>query len=120
MRMKASRLRQYGLCKRNVSRDTEGGAVVSYGAPVLIYAEIWPAGGALQVEMYGDRVSNIMNMRIRGKYTVDNIAGVLTYVFADGISLRERDGVCIYGKVPDYEIRAITPYKPLRLELQRL
>lgn len=120
MRMKSSRIRRYGLCRRSVNRDSEGGTVVSYGTAVPIYAEVWPAGGALQVEMYGDRVSSVMNMCICGTYTVDNIAGVLTYVFADGFSLRERDGVCIYGDSPDYEIRAITPYKPLKLELQRL
>lgn len=54
-------MKQYHLRKRNVRKDNEGGTVVEYADAVEIRATIWPAGGRVQAEMYGERLSYIKN-----------------------------------------------------------
>ena len=96
---------------------------MEYGLPSSFKAEVWPAGGRLQAEMYGQRVNNIKNVRINGNYDlmVSNYGDEL-YLFAD-MEIREGDGICLYvpeDHEPDYRIIAIRPYRYLTLEVERI
>lgn len=125
MRMRRSRIRTYHLKKAEVKRDREGSTYTEYGSAIQFRGEVWPAGGRLQAEMYGDRLSYIRNVRIQGDYSIEQDAnGVTHYVFEDeNLDLREHDGLCLYvpeGSDPDYRIISIKPYMPLRLEAEKL
>lgn len=120
MRMKRSRMRTVSICNKIVTKDSEGGAVISYDAPVTFHGEVWPATGALAVETYGDRINAIMNMKLRGRYTIETENRVQSYVFGD-VSVREGDGVCIYtDREPDYKIISIKPLRPIRMEVEKI
>lgn len=128
MRLRRSRLKQYHHKKRIPVRDGEGGVVDIYDAAASFYAEVWPAGGKLQTEMYGERLKYIRNVRIDGKYTVtSDEKGVPHYLLVVGeneIDITEGDGVCIYvsadAEKPDYRIISIRPYRYLKLEVEKL
>ena len=120
MRMKASRVTPIRVYKRSVTKDSEGVPVVSWGAGISVTGEHWPAGGQRQIEQYGDRVNNMMNIRIRGDYTIemaDN--GFFRYVF-DSFSIQEGDGISVYSSEPEFQIVSITPYKPLKMVVEKL
>lgn len=124
MRMKRSRIKTYYLKEHRAEKNRECSIVTVYGDPTAFRGEVWPAGGKLQAEQYGERLSYIRNVKVEGDYTIQSDAdGVLHYVFADGTDFVESHGLCLYvGKDadPDYKIIAIKPYKPLRLEAEKL
>jgi len=84
---------------------------------------VWPAGGKLQAEIYGQRLNYICNCKVDGAYTIENDEdGTLRYKF-NGFGLKEGDGICIYAgedSKPDYKIIAIKPYKPLYMEVEKI
>lgn len=91
--MKRNRMKQYHLRRRTVTKNSEGGTVESWGTAVQIDATIWSAGGAVQAEIYGERLAYIKNMEYAGAETMS-----------------EKDGVCVYVSAtepPDYVIKAI-------------
>ena len=84
--------------------------------------QVWPAGGKVQTEQYGDRVSYIFNCRVEGKYSPVVDKDGLVYQF-EGFYLREKDGICLYASPdspPDYRIIAVKPYQPLYMEVERI
>lgn len=87
-------------------KDKEGGSVVTYEEAIEIQATIWPAGGRVQAEMYGERLSYIKNMEYDGPE-----------------EMTEGDGVCVFTgpeDLPDYKIISIKrEYRPRMLELER-
>ena len=89
------------------SRDKEGGSITEYAEPVEIKATIWTAGGRVQSEMYGDRLSYIKNMEYGGSE-----------------EMQEGDGICVFvgpDEKPDYKIISIKPeYNPKVMELEKL
>ena len=118
--MKHRRIQTIKVANKVVTKDSEGVPNVSYGEPMEFKGEVWPATSKLAVDTYGERVNAIMNVKIRGIYTVvRNDNGVLGYAF-DDFEIREGDGVCIESDVPGYRIVSIKPYKPLKLEVERL
>lgn len=120
MRMKRSRVRTINICNKIVTKDSEGGTVISYDSPVTFHGEVWPASSQLAVEMYGDRINAIMNVRLRGQYTVEIENRIQNYVFGS-VRIREGDGVCINtDSEPDYKIISIKPLRPLRMEVEKL
>lgn len=123
MRLKQNRLKLYSHRQAIPKKDNEGNSYMEYGLPSSFKAEVWPAGGRLQAEMYGQRVNNIKNVRINGNYDlmVSNHGDEL-YLFAD-MEIREGDGICLYvpeDHEPDYRIIAIRPYRYLTLEVERI
>ena len=71
MRLKRSRLKTYSTTKRIASKDSEGNTYDSWSdAVAMLSAEIWPASGKVQAEMYGERLPYIRNVRINGKYCI--------------------------------------------------
>ena len=142
MRSMTKRLTKIRLANKIVTKDNEGVPSINYGAPRTFTGERWPASSALQVETYGDRIKSIQNVKIEGKYTInsdqsytftkdsfilDENARVLldengaSLVSHDEFTLREGDGVLVYrDDKPDYKVISIMPYKPLRLEIEKL
>ena len=119
MRMKHRRTRTIDIRRKYVTKDGEGVPIVTYGSPVSVTGEVWPATDALQAQTYGDRVRSIMNLRIRGKYDIIQQDNETVYVF-DDLEIREGDGVCINSTEADYRVISIKPYKPIRMEIERL
>ena len=122
MRMKRSRVRTLFLKNKTVEKDTEGGTYTVFSNPIEVRGEVWPANSDLQVQTYGDRVNAMQNVKIKGKYTVTSVGTKDVYSFGT-FSLAAGDGLCINvagTESPDYQIVSIRPYKPLRLEVERL
>lgn len=120
MRIKNKKI--YYLKKKIIIEDDEGGKYPGYSETIEIHANISPASGKLQAEIYGERLNYILNMLIDGPYEVivkDNI----TYYVVNGIELCEGHGICVYSSMnnnPDYKIISIKPYSHLFIELERV
>ena len=103
--MRKSQMKTYNLRKRIVSKNSEGGSVVSYDNAVKIQAIIWQASGAMDIKTYGERVNYIKHMHYEGDITI-----------------KEGDGICVNvsaDKEPDYYVKAInTDFKPVQIELE--
>lgn len=122
MRMKRSKIRAYYLRNKSVTKDSEGVPVISYGDPFKLTGEVWPAGGKLQVEIYGNRIDRIYNCKVEGDYEIRTEGKVESYAFED-FTLREGDGIHLFTKTdgePDYQIIAIKAYNPLYMEVEKL
>ena len=91
MRLRKNRLKQIALKKFESIKDSEGGIQEGFSSSfVLIKCEIWPASNKRQVEIYGIRINDILNMNYQGAEQV-NVG----------------DGLCIYvesSKNPDYRV----------------
>lgn len=100
-------MKSYHLRRRKTGKDREGGSIVEYEEAVEIKAIIWPAGGRVQAEMYGERLSYIKNMEYGGAE-----------------AMQEGDGICVFvgpEEKPDYKIISIKPeYSPKVMELERI
>ena len=100
-------MKSYHLRRRKTRKDSEGGSIVEYEEAVEIKAIIWPAGGRVQAEMYGERLSYIKNMEYGGAEV-----------------MQEGDGICVFvgpKAKPDYKIISIKPeYSPKVMELERI
>lgn len=122
-RLKQTRVRSFWIKKRNVAKDNEGVPVISFGEPVEVKGEVWPATSKRQIETYGDRINDIANVHIQGQYTIAEQNGAVVAVLADGITLELGDGFYIFRDkdepTPDYIILSITEYQPLKLEVER-
>ena len=121
-RMRRSRMQTMHWMKRTTRKDTEGSTYDSYGAPVAFDGEWWPASGEVQARMYGEQLSYIRNVKIKGDYTVTvDEKGIVHYVYPSGLDVCELDGIGIdLSDIPDYKIVAIEPHKPLILGVKRL
>lgn len=124
MRMRRKRVQEFYLRNRETVKDGQGSTYEEYAEPVLFRGEVWAAGGKVQAEMYGERLSYIRNVRIQGKYVITtDRKGVVHYVYPDGVDVSESDGVCLYvskDSKPDYKIISVKPYEPLRLECEKI
>lgn len=117
--MKHRRTRAIDFRRKYVTKDNEGVPIVTYGSPYTAVGEIWPASDSLQAQTYGDRINSILNVRIKGAYEVKQIGNETVYSFED-FDIREGDGVCVYSNNADYQVISIKPYKPIRMEIQKL
>nr|WP_297935362.1 hypothetical protein [uncultured Lachnoclostridium sp.] len=100
-------MKKYHLKRRTIQKNSEGGTADAYAEAIEIQAIIWPAGGRVQAEMYGERLSYIKNMEYEGTET-----------------MQEGDGICVFvgpEERPDYKIISIKPeYSPKLIELEKL
>ena len=123
MRLKRNRLKQFHHRPAVARKDNEGNSYTEYVSGLPITAEIWPAGGKLQAELYGQRLSYIRNCRIDGTYkTQTDEKGRVSYLFGTQ-KIMEGDGICLDVPAesdPDYKIIAIRPYRHLYMELEKL
>lgn len=101
-----------------MTKDDEGVTVEAYSEPFDVVAEIWPASGNVQAEVYGERLAYVRNCRIAEKYEKVKEGDLIYYKLAGG-RFREKDRVTTAeGEV--FEIASIKPYKELLLELERV
>lgn len=122
--MRRNRVQEYYLKNRETLKDGQGSTYEDYAEPFPFKGEVWAAGGKVQAEMYGERLSYIRNVRIQGKYIITtDRKGVVHYVYSNGLDVSESDGMCLYvpgESKPDYKIISIKPYQPLRLECEKI
>lgn len=93
--MRKSSLKTYYLKKREVLKDNEGSSYEGYGDPFAFQADISPAQGRVQAEIYGQRLAYMLNM------------------VCEIIPIQEGDGVCVYvdaEKSPDYRVVSSNRY----------
>lgn len=123
MRLKRNRLKPYSHRQAIPKKDKEGNSYLEYGLPSSFEAEVWPAGGKLQAELYGQRLPYIRNCRLDGAYQIQtDEKGRCSYQLGE-VNLREGDGICLYvsgDREPDYKILAIRPYRFLTLEVEKI
>lgn len=118
--MRRMRLQSFGLYNRTVGKDSEGGTFETFGTEIRLTGEVWPAGGKVQAQMYGEKLPYVRNVKIRGEYTVTEASGRAVYQF-EGFAVSELDGLRLDTETgPDYRIVSITPYHPLRLEAVKI
>ena len=106
--LKRSRLSTYYVKNRTTEKNNEGVTTDVYGEAFSVEGEIWPATSKRQVEMYGDRINDIANMRITGRYElVLTEKGVMRIVREDESVISLGDGICVYAQPdqdPDYRV----------------
>lgn len=93
--MRKSSLKTYYLKKREALKDNEGSSYEGYGDPFAFQADISPAQGRVQAEIYGQRLAYMLNM------------------VCEIIPIQEGDGVCVYVDAensPDYRVVSIRRY----------
>lgn len=105
--MRIKNKKTYYLKEKTIVSDGEGGKYPGYSQePRQIKANIWPASGKVQAEIYGEKLKYILNMLYDGT-----------------VELKEGDGVCVYvdkDSKPDYKIISIKPFSHLKIELERI
>lgn len=93
MRLNRKQMKPYQLVKKIDKKDKEGSTYQEFEPSFTFEADIFPAGGKTQAEIYGQRLAYMMNMLC---YQNDDI--------------KEGDGICVYANEnegPDYIIVSI-------------
>ncbi|MBX9136724.1 MULTISPECIES: hypothetical protein [unclassified Clostridium] len=105
--MRVKNKKPYWLKKKKIIEDDEGGKYQSFSnKSINISANIYPASGKLQAEIYGQRLNYILNMLYDGNEEIV-----------------EGDGICVFvGKDsdPDYKVISIKPYSHKLIELEKI
>ena len=105
--MRVKNKKPYWLKKKKIIEDDEGGKDQSFSnKSINISANIYPASGKLQAEIYGQRLNYILNMLYDGNEEIV-----------------EGDGICVFvGKDsdPDYKVISIKPYSHKLIELEKI
>lgn len=102
MFLKKNNFREYQYFTRSMVTNDEGVTTETFENTKPIFAEIWPAGGRTQAELYGDRLNYIMNMNVD--------------ISED---IKELDRIAYNSDVPNYKIISIknwTYHKSVELE----
>lgn len=105
--MRIKNKKTYYLKRKILIEDSEGGKYSSYSDEATeIKANIYPANGKLQSEIYGERLNYMLNMLYDGSE-----------------HLNEGDGICVYvskDNNPDYKIISIKLYSHMMIELEKI
>jgi hypothetical protein len=104
--MRIKNKKTYYLKRKTVIEDDEGGKYPGYSESIEIQANIYPASGKLQAEIYGEKLNYILNMLYDGQE-----------------NLNEGDGMCVYvpkDNEPDYKVISIKRYSHLAIELEKI
>ena len=104
--MRIKNKKTYWLKKKTTIEDDEGNMYADYSEPIEIKANIYPASGKLQAEIYGERLNYIENMLYDGSE-----------------KLKEGDGICVYvdkDSKTDYKVISIKQYSHQLIELEKI
>lgn len=123
--MRLKNLKEYHIKVKTVKDNLEGGKTTVFSdTSALIEANIYPASGKLQAEIYGERLKYIKNMLYAGEVEPVMVDKVLHYKSTDGtIDICEGYGVCVNAAPtdpPDYKIISIKQYSHLFMELEKI
>ena len=92
----------YKLKKKTIIEDNEGGIYPEYLDAIDIECYIYPASGRVQAEMYGERLTYILNMLYDGEIEIS-------------------EGDCIVYNNLDYKVISIKNYTKHKLiELEKI
>jgi len=109
---------------RSVTKDAEGVPLVTWGPAIELKGEVWPATDRRSIESYGDRITGIQSVWIEGPYALQFDNGVNKALLEEqGYSMALGDGICLEAgpdEAPDYQVLSFTPYKLLRMEIERI
>ena len=124
--LKHSRLRSFAIRNLVIEKNGEGVTSETFplaGDPITVKGEIWPATSKRQVEMYGDRLNGISNFRVVGQYSAGIFDGASGIQLPDNSVIRIGDGVYVLADPmtdePDYRIISVTPYQPVKMEIEK-
>lgn len=120
MRLKRNELKKLYIWPRDIQKNAEGLPTEIYGTPCACNGIVWPAGGAVQADPYGERTAYRTNILLDGKYGFQRRAGKLMYVTQDGAELTEGYGIGMDSTEPEYRIVAIRAYGHLQLEVEHI
>lgn len=113
MSLRRNRVKQYYLRKLTVATDLSGYNIKAYGEAVPFSAEIYPASGQMQMQIYGLRLLYMKNM-LFDPFDKDNI----------GIEIKENDRICVDvppDADPDYKVVAVNKYsRHYRYDIERV
>ncbi len=105
--MRVCNKKSYYLKKKVLIEDNEGGKYAGYSdAAIEIEANISPASGKLQAEIYGERLKYILNMLYDGSEEIS-----------------EGDGICVYvsnSEAPDYKVISAKKWSHMQIELEKI
>lgn len=105
--MRIKNKKTYYLKKKEIIEDNEGGKYPGYSTVATeVQANIYPASGKLQAEIYGERLNYILNMLYDGP-----------------VNFIEGDGICVYvskDSKADYKVLSIKPYSHKVIELEKI
>lgn len=105
--MRIKNKRTYYLKKKTIIEDNEGGRYPGYSEESTeIQANIYPASGKLQAEIYGERLNYILNMLYDGPEAINEGDGICVYVYKDN--------------EPDYKVISIKRYSHIFIELEKI
>lgn len=105
--MRIKNKKTYYLKKKTIVVDNEGGKYLGFADTAIeIKANVSPASGKLQAEIYGERLNYILNM-----------------IYDGSLELVEGDGICVYvpsSSSPDYKVISIKYYGHKVIELEKI
>lgn len=105
MRIKNKKI--YYLKRKVVMEDDECNKYTDYSEIAIeVKANISPANGRIQSQVYGDRLNYILNM-----------------LFDGDEEIIEGDGICVFvnkDSYPDYKVISIKPYSHKLIELEKI
>lgn len=99
--MLRNKLKTFHLRKSKSRKNNEGAVTEYFEAAVKDKAIIWSASGRMQAELYGLRLTNILNINYYGT-----------------LEITENDGLCIDVEAndePDYKVISVKKYPKFRL-----
>ena len=124
--LKRSWLRSFAIRNLFIDKDGEGVTSETFplsADPITVKGEIWPATSKRQAEMYGARLNGISNFRIVGQYSSVTDGNRIGIRLSDDCVFYTGDGLYVLAdpltEEPDYRILSITPYEPVRMEVER-
>ena len=92
--MKAKNLKDYTFYAYETTIDEEGCKSDGYSSIAqTVQAYIYPAGGRIQAEMYGERLAYMLNMLVNNP-----------------VQIKERDGICVDSAAVNYRVVAVEQY----------
>lgn len=81
MRLRRNRIKGIALKKFESIKDNEGGVHEGFSSSfTIVDCEIWPATNKRQVEIYGIRINDILNMNYQGEDLINVGDGLCVYV----------------------------------------
>ena len=83
--MRIKNKKTYWLKKKITTEDNEGNVYADYSEAIEIKANIYPASGKLQAEIYGERLNYIFNMLYDSQEKLNEGDGICVFVDKDKI-----------------------------------